>query len=105
MVMIADRLFGDDYYYSAFAAGRDQMAFTTHSALLGGNVRVGLEDSLWIAKGRLATSNAEQVRRIRGIVEGLGREIASPAEVRGMLHLKGLEGVAVERPIAEGVIR
>ncbi len=95
MVTIADRLFGDDYYFSAFAAGRDQLDFATHSALLGGNVRVGLADSLWIGKGRLAQSNAEQVERIRTIVEHLGREIASPAEVRSMLRLKGLDEVAI----------
>lgn len=93
MVRIADKLFGEDYYFSAFAAGRDQMAFGTHSAWLGGNVRVGLEDSLWIGKGRLATSNAEQVRKIRTVLEDLGREIATPDEARSMLALRG----AVER--------
>jgi uncharacterized protein (DUF849 family) len=89
MVRIADKLFGDDYYFSAFAAGRDQMAFGTHSAWLGGNVRVGLEDSLWIGKGKLATSNAEQVRKIRSVVEDLGKEIATPDEARTMLALRG----------------
>jgi uncharacterized protein (DUF849 family) len=91
MVRIADKLFGDDYYFSAFAAGRDQMAFGTHSAWLGGNVRVGLEDSLWIGKGRLAQSNAEQVRKIRGVVEDLGKEIATPDEARAMLALRGAQ--------------
>ncbi|GAA0252160.1 3-keto-5-aminohexanoate cleavage protein [Cryptosporangium japonicum] len=91
MVRIADKLFGDDYYFSAFAAGRDQMTFGTHSAWLGGNVRVGLEDSLWIGKGKLATSNAEQVRKIRAVVEDLGREIATPDEARSMLALRGSE--------------
>ena len=89
MVRIADKLFGDDYAFSAFAAGRDQMQFGTHSAWLGGHVRVGLEDSLWIGKGRLAQSNAEQVRKIRAVVEDLGKEIATPADARAMLALRG----------------
>jgi uncharacterized protein (DUF849 family) len=89
MVTIADSLFGDDYYLSAFAAGRHQLDFGTQSVLLGGHARVGLEDSLFIGKGELATSNAQQVRRLRTIVEGLGREVATPAEAREMLHLKG----------------
>lgn len=95
MVAIADKLFGDDYSFSAFAAGRNQMQFATHSAWLGGNVRVGLEDSLWIGKGRLATSNAEQVRRIRAVVEDLGRPIATPDDARRMLGLKGRAGVTL----------
>ncbi len=90
MVRIADKLFGDDYFFSAFAAGRDQMQFGTHSAWLGGHVRVGLEDSLWIGKGRLAESNAEQVRKIRGVVEDLGKQIATPADARAMLALRGI---------------
>lgn len=94
MVTIADSLFGDDYLFSAFAAGRHQIGFCTQSALLGGNVRVGLEDSLFIGKGELARSNAEQVRKIRAIVEELGREIATPAEARTMLGLKGRKSVA-----------
>ncbi|NLU71236.1 3-keto-5-aminohexanoate cleavage protein [Streptomyces sp. HNM0575] len=89
MVRIADRLFGDDYAFSAFAAGRDQMQFATHSALLGGHVRVGLEDSLWIGRGRLAESNAQQVRKIRALVEGLDKQIAAPDEARAMLALRG----------------
>jgi len=89
MVRIADKLFGDDYSFSAFAAGRDQMQFATHSAWLGGHVRVGLEDNLWLGKGRLATSNAEQVTKIRGVVEDLGKQIATPAEARAMLALRG----------------
>jgi len=89
MVRIADRLFGDSYSFSAFAAGRDQMAFTTHSARLGGHVRVGLEDSLWIGKGELATSNAQQVTRIRSVVEDLGKQIATPSEARAILALRG----------------
>jgi len=85
----ADRLFGRDYVWSVLAAGRHQMAFTTMAGILGGNVRVGLEDSLYIAKGRLAQSNAEQVAKIRRILEDLSLDIASPAEARQMLSLKG----------------
>ncbi|MEV4320299.1 3-keto-5-aminohexanoate cleavage protein [Actinocrispum sp. NPDC049592] len=91
MVRIADKLFGDDYMFSAFAAGRDQIRFGTHSAWLGGHVRVGLEDSLWIGKGRLAESNAQQVRKIRAVVADLGKPIATPAEARAMLALRGKE--------------
>jgi uncharacterized protein (DUF849 family) len=91
MVRIADKLFGDDYSFSAFAAGRDQMSFGTHSAWLGGHVRVGLEDSLWIGKGKLAESNAQQVRKIRAVVEDLGKPIATPADARAMLALRGGE--------------
>ncbi len=90
----AERLFGGDYVWSVLAAGRNQMAFTTMAGILGGNVRVGLEDSLYIGKGRLATSNAEQVTKIRGILEDLSLEIATPAEARDMLKLKGGDRVA-----------
>jgi len=90
----ADRLFGNDYYLSVLAAGRHQMAFTTLSAILGGNVRVGLEDSLYAGKGRLATSNAEQVAKIRRILEELSLEVATPAEARAMLQTKGGDQVA-----------
>jgi uncharacterized protein (DUF849 family) len=89
----ADRLFGDDYYLSAFAVGRDQMRFATLSALLGGNVRVGLEDSLHIGRGQLAAGNAEQVAKVVRIVHELGMEIASPDEARAMLELKGGDDV------------
>jgi uncharacterized protein (DUF849 family) len=89
MARIADKLFGNDYYLSCLAAGRQQMAFLTQCALLGGNVRVGLEDSLYIGRGKLAQSNAEQVAKVRRIIEELGREIASPDEARSMLGLKG----------------
>ena len=89
MVAIADKLFGDEYQFSAFAAGRSQFEFATHSAWLGGHVRVGLEDSLWIGKGRLAESNAQQVRKIRDVLEDLGRQIATPAQARALLALKG----------------
>jgi uncharacterized protein (DUF849 family) len=85
----ADKLFGEDYRWSVLAAGKNQMAFCTQAAMMGGNVRVGLEDSLYIGKGRLATSNAEQVAKIRHIIEELGLEIATPAEAREILALKG----------------
>jgi uncharacterized protein (DUF849 family) len=85
----ADRLFGADYLFSTLAAGRAQVPMATIAAAMGGHVRVGLEDNLYIAKGRLAESNAEQVALIRGIVEGLGREVATPDEARAMLGLKG----------------
>ena len=85
----ADRLFGDDYVWSVLAAGRHQMAFCTNAAMLGGSVRVGLEDSLFLAKGRMAKSNAEQVAKIKRIVEDLSLDVATPAEARKMLALKG----------------
>jgi len=94
MKRTADRLFGDDYNWSVLGAGRNQMAIAAMSAAMGGNVRVGLEDSLWIGPGKLARSNAEQVTRARALVEGLGREIATPAEARTMLGLKGGDRVA-----------
>lgn len=86
----ADELFGpDNYEWSVLAAGRHQMPFATQSAMLGGNLRVGLEDSLFIGKGELATSNAQQVIRIRKIIENLGLTVATPAEARERLALKG----------------
>ena len=93
-----DRLFGDDYYLSCFAAGRNQMNFLTTCASMGGNVRVGLEDSLYIGRGELAHSNAQQVRKIRLLLEELGYEIASPAEARDMLQLKGAETLKIPAP-------
>ncbi len=93
MKATADRLLGDNYRFSVLAAGRMQIPLATMGAILGGNVRVGLEDSLWIGKGRLAASNAEQVRKIRAIVEALGHEIATPDEARTMLGLKGADKV------------
>jgi uncharacterized protein (DUF849 family) len=90
----ADRLFGSDYKLSAFGIGKVQMAFLTMTALLGGNVRVGLEDSLYIGRGKLAVSNAEQVLKIRRIVEELGMEVATPEEAREILSLKGSDRVA-----------
>ncbi|WP_108882443.1 3-keto-5-aminohexanoate cleavage protein [Anderseniella sp. Alg231-50] len=89
MHTIADKLFGDRYEWSVLAAGRHQMAFGTQSAMLGGNLRVGLEDSLYIGPGELAKSNADQVRKIRGIVENLGLTVATPAQARQRLALKG----------------
>lgn len=90
MQKVADRLFGaENYEWSVLAAGRHQMPFATQSALLGGNLRVGLEDSLFIGKGELASSNAQQVTRIRQIIEGLGLSVATPAEARARLGLKG----------------
>ena len=91
----ADRLFGrTTYHWSVLGAGRNQMPIAAMAAAMGGNVRVGLEDSLWIGPGRLAESNAAQVRQARQIIEGLGLQIASPADAREILGLKGGENVA-----------
>jgi uncharacterized protein (DUF849 family) len=89
MKRIADKLFGDDFQWSILAAGRHQMNFVTMGAMLGGNVRVGLEDSLYISKGKLAENNAQQVAKVKRIIEDLSMEVASPAEAREMLALKG----------------
>ena len=89
MKRTADRLFGDSYHWSVLGAGSQQMRIAAQAASMGGNVRVGLEDSLWAGKGRLATSNAEQVKIVRQILEGLGLEIATPDEARAILELKG----------------
>lgn len=94
MKRIADKLFGDSYAWSILAAGRHQMPLITMGAIMGGNVRVGLEDSLWLGRGQLATSNADQVGRIRTILENLSLEIASPDEARQLLALKGGDAVA-----------
>ncbi|MCX7891909.1 MAG: 3-keto-5-aminohexanoate cleavage protein [Burkholderiales bacterium] len=94
MKRTADRLFGGDYRWSVLGAGRNQMYVATMSAVMGGNVRVGLEDSLWIGKGALARSNAEQVAKIRRILEELGLGIATADEARAMLKLKGGGNVA-----------
>ena len=94
MKRIADKLFGDDYAWSILAAGRHQMPLVTMGAIMGGNVRVGLEDSLWLGRGQLAKSNAEQVSRIRTILENLSLEIATPDEARQLLALKGGDAVA-----------
>lgn len=90
----ADRLFGDAYEWSVLAAGRHQMSFVTQGAIMGGNVRVGLEDSMYIAKGELARSNADQVVKIRRILSDLSLDVATPAEAREMLALKGADQVA-----------
>ena len=89
----ADSLFGDDYMFSVLAAGRQQMALARLGATMGGHVRVGLEDNLYIARGQLAQSNAEQVEMVREIVEAVGREVATPDEVRAILELKGRDRV------------
>ncbi len=94
MKRTADRLFGDDFRWSVLGAGASQMKVAAMAASMGGNVRVGLEDSLWIGKGQLAKSNAEQVRKVRDILEGLGLEIATPEEAREILMLKGKDNVA-----------
>src|SRR5215471_8273498 len=90
----ADRLFGGDYVWSVLGAGRNQMAICTLSAAMGGNVRVGLEDSLWDGPGTLARSNAAQVQRIRTILEALSLEVATPDDAREILQLKGPDNVA-----------
>ncbi len=94
MRTIADKLFGDDYYMSVLAVGKDQMKFLTMGAAMGSNVRCGLEDSLFIGKGELAKSSAEQVQKIRAIIDELGLEVATPDEARQMLDLKGGDQVA-----------
>lgn len=93
MKRTADRLFGDNYRWSVLGAGKNQMAVAAMSAAMGGHVRVGLEDSLWIGPGQLAKTNAEQVARARQIIEGLGLEVASPDEARDILALKGGDNV------------
>ncbi|MBK1635381.1 3-keto-5-aminohexanoate cleavage protein [Rhodovulum adriaticum] len=95
MVRLADKLFGGDYMFSVLAAGRMQMPMAAQAAAMGGHVRVGLEDSLMIARGQLATSNAQQVEKVRAIVEALGRTPATPAEARAMLGLKGADRTAI----------
>ncbi len=89
MKRTADRLFGDSYRWSVLGAGRHQMQIAAIAAAMGGNVRVGLEDSLWAGPGKLAESNAQQVKIVRQIIEGLGGEIATPDEAREILALKG----------------
>jgi uncharacterized protein (DUF849 family) len=89
----ADRLFGDQYQWSVLGGGRNQMYIATQSAVMGGNVRVGLEDSLWIGKGQLAKTNADQVAKIRRIIEEVGLEIATPDDARKILKLKGKNNV------------
>ena len=93
MKRTADRLFGDNYRWSVLAAGANQMKVAAMAASMGGHVRVGLEDSLWIGRGQLAKSNAEQVTRVRQIIEGLGLEVATPDDARAILSLKGADAV------------
>ena len=93
MKRTADRLFGNDYVWSVLGAGRFQMPIASMAAAMGGNVRVGLEDSLWDGPGNLAQSNAAQVRRVRAILEGLSLSIATPDEARDLLSLKGAANV------------
>jgi len=93
MKRTADRLFGDQYCWSVLGAGRNQLPIAAEAAAMGGNVRVGLEDSLWIGPGKLAESSAEQVRAVRQIIEGLGLGIATPDEAREILSLKGADRV------------
>lgn len=94
MKRTADRLFGNAYHWSVLGAGRNQLPIAAMAASMGGNVRVGLEDSLWIGPGKLAESNAQQVRAARQIIEGLGLEVASPDDARAILELKGGDRVA-----------
>ncbi len=94
MKRTADRLFGGDYRWSVLGAGSAQLRIAAQAAALGGNIRVGLEDSLWAGKGKLATSNAEQVMLARKIIEGLGKRVATPDEAREILSLKGGDNVA-----------
>jgi len=93
MKRTADRLFGEAYQWSVLAGGRHQIPFATMATMIGGNVRVGLEDSLYIGRGKLAASNAEQVAKIRRIIEELGYEVATPTETRALLGLKGADRV------------
>jgi uncharacterized protein (DUF849 family) len=94
MKRTADRLFGEDYQWSVLGVGRNQIPLATISAAMGSNVRVGLEDSLWDGPGKLAESNAAQVRRIRGIIEALSLQVATPDDARQLLKLKGRQNVA-----------
>lgn len=94
MKRTADRLFGNDYRWSVLGAGASQMKIAAMAASMGANVRVGLEDNLWIGKGKLARSNAEQVLKVREILDGLGLDVATPDEARDILQLKGIDQVA-----------
>jgi uncharacterized protein (DUF849 family) len=93
MKRTADRLFGDQYRWSVLGAGKNQLTIAAMAAAMGGNVRVGLEDSLWLGPGKLAKSNAEQVTKVRQIIEGLGLDVATPDDAREMLGLKGADQV------------
>ncbi len=89
MKRTADRLFGNNYRWSVLGAGASQMKVAAQAAAMGGHVRVGLEDNLWLDKGVLSRTNAAQVTRVRQIIEGLGLEVATPEEARQLLDLKG----------------
>ena len=91
MKRTADRLFGEAYRWSVLGAGRNQLPIAAMAASMGGNIRVGLEDSLWAGRGKLATSNADQVKLAVKIIEGLGLEVASPDDARQILELKGAD--------------
>ena len=93
MKRTADRLFGRDYIWSVLGAGRSQMQIAATAVAQGGSLRVGLEDNLWIAKGELATSNAQQVQKARDLLASLSVQVATPDEARAMLHLKGRDKV------------
>src|SRR5205807_8639863 len=93
MKRTADKLFGSGYHWSVLGAGRFQIPFATQAVMMGGNVRVGPEDSLYIGRGQLAKSNAEQVAKMRRLVEELGYQIAAPKEARAILGLKGADRV------------
>ena len=94
MKRTADRLFGDNYRWSVLGAGANQMRIAAQSIALGGNIRVGLEDSLWAGPGKMATSSADQVRLAKSLIEGVGLEVATPDEAREILSLKGGDQVA-----------
>jgi uncharacterized protein (DUF849 family) len=98
MKATADRLFGEDYYWSILGAGRHQTNLVTMGAILGGSVRVGLEDSIYLAKGQLAQANADQVAKIARILRELSLEIATPDEARHMLGLKGADQTGISTP-------
>lgn len=93
MKRTADRLFGKDYHWSVLGAGRHQLPIAAQAVAMGGNIRVGLEDSLWLGAGKMAKSNADQVLKARQIIEGLGLEVATPDDAREMLQLKGADRV------------
>lgn len=99
----ANRLFGRDYHWSVLGAGRHQMSLLTYAAIQGANVRVGLEDSIYLGRGQMAESNAAQVLKIRRILEDLGHEIATPAEAREMLALKGGDKVSFDEPFIQSL--
>ena len=91
----ADRLFGDDYIWSVLGAGRNQIPVAAQAAAMGGNIRVGLEDSLWASPGKLAESSAQQVQSVRTLLEGLSLEVATPDDAREILHLKGADTLTI----------